>query len=143
MWNYDDDWQEKKAQREQEDYDRWYGEREAEKDARAGYYSPPSCSADAYDSYEDKWSNVDSRERAEVARRAHDEEQDREQKSGSKRDNANSFDNSYNSDPETYPSINNYSSKSNFLSSNFSFSKHILVNYILPIFMLIAIAKTV
>lgn len=61
---WDDDWHEAKRQREEEDYDRWWAQREAERDADCGRYHRPTFSQEAWESYDSVWQERDRDNRA-------------------------------------------------------------------------------
>ena len=67
--SWDDDWRERDRQEKEEAYDRWYAEKEAEADARAGRYDRPTYSETAWDAYEPKWQEVDREERWQASER--------------------------------------------------------------------------
>lgn len=61
---WDDDWREAKREREQEDYERWWAERAAERDADVGRYHRPTFSQEAWESYDNVWQERDADNRA-------------------------------------------------------------------------------
>lgn len=72
--SWDDDWREAKRQREEEDYDRWWAEREAERDAEVGRYSRPMFSQEAWETYDRVWNERDADNRSWEASRQQDEQ---------------------------------------------------------------------
>ncbi len=83
-WGYNDDddddgydWREQQRQEKEEAYDRWYAEKQADDDARAGIYDRTSYSATAWDTYEPKWHETEREvrwEREDRERRERDEQ---------------------------------------------------------------------
>jgi hypothetical protein len=78
--SWDDDWRDAKREREQEDYERWSAQREAEHDADVGRYHRPTFSQEAWETYDNVWQDRDSynrvwdesRQREDTSRGRHD-----------------------------------------------------------------------